>query len=138
MAELKTKPTKVSVSKFIADIADKQQREDSRVLVKLMEGIIKAKPKMWGPGIIGFGDLHYKLPSGREGDWFISGFSPRKQALTLYLMAGFAHHKDLMSQLGKYKTGKGCLYINRLDDVDQKVLKKLISESAKTISTLYK
>lgn len=135
MAELKTKPTKLSVSKFIAGIADKEQREDSKVLVKMMSDVTSAEPKLWGTSIIGFGNWHYKSASGREGDWFATGFSPRKQALVLYLMGGFQGQPDLMKKLGKHKTGKGCLYIKRLSDVDGKVLKHLISASVKALDS---
>jgi len=134
MAELKTKPTSQSVEKFLKAIDDKQRREDCLTILKLMKQITKAKPKMWGTSIIGFGNYHYKSQSGREGDWFITGFSPRKQNLTLYLMAGFGNFGDLLKKLGKHKTGKGCLYINKLEDVDLPTLKKLIQESVKRMS----
>ena len=96
-----------------------------------MKKITKEEPVMWGPSIIGFGSYHYKYESGREGDMCITGFSPRKQSLTLYIMPGFERYHDLMNKLGKYKTGKSCLYINKIEDVDLKVLKELISESVK-------
>ena len=99
-----------------------------------MTDITGARPKMWGPSMVGFGDYHYKYASGREGDWFLTGFSPRKEALTLYLMAGFTKYDSLMKKLGKYKTGKSCLYIKSLEDVDMKVLKQLILESAKHVA----
>jgi hypothetical protein len=98
-----------------------------------MKGITKEKPKMWGPAIVGFGSCHYKYESGREGDMCIAGFSPRKQALTLYFMSGFKQYPDLMKKLGKFKTTGGCLYIKKLDDIDMKVLKKLVNESVKYI-----
>ena len=133
MAELKTKPNKQSVAQFIKQIDDEQKREDSKTIIKIMEELTKAKPVMWGPSIIGFGTLHYKYESGREGDWFLTGFSPRKQNLTLYIMSGFDPHPDVMDQLGKYKTGKSCLYIKKLEDIDLKILKKLIRESIKAV-----
>lgn len=95
-----------------------------------MQEVTGAEPRLWGSSIVGFGDYHYKYESGREGDWFVTGFSPRKQNLTLYIMAGFDNYDQLLSRLGKYKTGKSCLYINKLDDVDLDVLKELVAQSA--------
>lgn len=131
MAELKTKPNKASIEKFLNSVKDEKKREDSFEILKLMKQITKAEPVMWGPSIIGFGSYHYKYESGREGDFFITGFSPRKQNLTLYIMSGFKKYPELMKKLGKYKTGSSCLYINKLEDVDVKVLKELITESVK-------
>lgn len=131
MAELKTKPNKASIEKFLNSVKDEKKREDSFEILKLMKQITKAEPVMWGPSIIGFGSYHYKYESGREGDFFITGFSPRKQNLTLYIMSGFKKYPELMKKLGKYKTGSSCLYINKLEDVDMKVLKVLINESVK-------
>ena len=131
MAELKTKQTKASVEKFLNSVKDEKKREDSFKILELMKKITKEDPKMWGPSIIGFGNYHYKYASGREGDWFLTGFSPRKQNLTLYIMSYLKKHKDLLKKLGKHKTGKGCLYINKLDDVDMNVLKELITASVK-------
>jgi hypothetical protein len=131
MAELKTVPTKSSVDKFLKGIKDEEKREDCFQILKLMEKATGAKAKMWGTGIVGFGDLHYVYESGREGDWFIMGFSPRKQNITLYSMGGFLQFEDLMKKLGKYSNGKGCLYINKLEDVNTKVLKDLITKSGK-------
>ena len=129
MAELKTKVTRASVDKFLEGIKDEKKREDCYQILKMMRKATKAQPKMWGTSIIGFGDYHYVYASGREGDWFITGFSPRVQNLTLYMMGGF--DQELMKKLGKYKTGKGCLYINKLEDVDTRVLDKLITTSVK-------
>ncbi len=129
--ELKTKVNDASVTKFIEGVADEQKRNESFEILKLMKQVTKEEPKMWGASIIGFGSYHYKGASGREGDWFLTGFSPRKQALTVYLNHGFDAHKDLLKKLGKYKTGMGCLYINKLDDVDRKVLKELVTASVK-------
>ena len=129
MAELKTKPTKRSVKGFIDAIKDKQQQKDCRTVSQIMKRITKANPKMWGPGIVGFGSYHYKYASGREGDWFLAGFAPRKQNLTLYIMSGFKKYNALLKRLGKHKIGKSCLYIKRLDDVDVDVLTRLIEDS---------
>lgn len=129
MAELKTIPTRLSVDKFLKGIKDEEKREDCYQILKMMEKATKSRAKMWGTGIVGFGDHHYVYESGREGDWFITGFSPRKQNLTLYLMGGFDQFQELMKKLGKHSTGKGCLYINKLEDVDTKVLKELIRKS---------
>jgi hypothetical protein len=134
MSELKTKATSASVSAFIDRIDDPARRRDCKTLLKMMKKATKAQPKMWGSSIIGFGDHHYKYDSGREGDWFRAGFSPRKDALTLYLIPGLGwpDQRDLMSKLGKHKTGKGCLYIKQLSDVDVKVLERLIERSLKS------
>jgi len=129
MAELKTKPTKVSVDKFLKSIDDDQRRDDCIAVAAMMQQITKSEPVMWGPSIIGFGRYHYKYDSGREGDWFLTGFSPRKQSLTLYIMAGFAQYDELMKNLGKHKSAKSCLYINRLSDIHLPTLKKLIQQS---------
>jgi hypothetical protein len=131
VAELKTRKTNVSVKGFIDSIENEQRRKDSRVVLEMMKKITGEKPKMWGTSIVGFGSYHYKYASGHEGDWPLTGFSPRKQALTLYIMSGFAEYETLMKTLGKYKTGKACLYIRKLEDVDQPTLKKLIAKSVK-------
>ena len=120
-AELKTKVNDASVTKFLNSVEDEQKRNDSFEILKLMKQITKEEPKMWGSSIVGFGSYHYKGKSGREGDWMLTGFSPRKQNLTLYLMGGFHTHADLLNKLGKFTTGAGCLYIKKLDDVDKKV-----------------
>lgn len=129
MAELKTKVTKASVDKFLQGIRDEKKREDCHQILKMMKRATKAEPKMWGPSIIGFGDYHYVYESGRENDWFVTGFSPRAQNLTLYSMGGF--DRELLKKLGKYKTGKGCLYIKRLEDIDLQVLDELIKISVR-------
>ncbi len=136
MAELKTKLTDASVTDFLNEIKDEEKRTDSFEIIKLMQQVTKQEPKMWGTSIIGFGNVHLKYESGRELDWFITGFSPRKQNLTLYVMGSFNPHVDLLKKLGKYKTGKGCLYINKLKDVDVKVLKELIKESVEAAKKL--
>lgn len=129
MAELKTKKTDASVEAFLDGVADPRRREDARVVLELMKRITGEEPKMWGPGIVGFGSYTYTYASGQTGDWPIAGFSPRKQALTLYLMPGFEKDADLMKRLGKHKTGKSCLYLNRLADVDAGVLEELVRRS---------
>ena len=131
MAELKTKVSDRSVDKFLNGITDERKRKDSLVICDLMAQATKARAEMWGPSIVGFGRYHYKYASGREGDWFLAGFSPRKQNLTLYIMSGFEGYADLMGKLGKHKTGKACLYIKTLDDVHIPTLKKLIQQSVK-------
>lgn len=131
MAELKTKLTNASVDKFLKGVKDEGTRADCLQIAGIMQKATKAEPKMWGTSIVGFGSYHYKSKSGREGDWFVVGFSPRKQNLTLYLMGGFDGHEDLLKDLGKHSLGKGCLYIKTLEDVDTRVLKKLVSETVK-------
>jgi len=131
MAELKTRPTKVSPASFIAGIADAATRRDCRTLMAMMKKATGAPPVMWGPSIVGFGRHHYVYESGREGDCPVTGFSPRKGSLSIYCMAGFRAVAPLMKRLGKHKTGKSCLYIKRLEDVDTKVLERLIEESVK-------
>lgn len=130
MAENKTKPEKTSVLDLINSVEDEQKRKDSFVLLELFKSITKEEPVMWGPSIIGFGEYHYKYASGREGDFLITGFSPRKAALTFYLMGcmedEFTH---LMEKLGKYKTGAGCLYIKKLADINLEILIQLIADS---------
>jgi hypothetical protein len=128
VAENKTKPTRKSVSGFVAAIADAEKRADAKALIKLMQSTTGAKPKLWGPSIIGFGSHHYRYASGREGDMPLIGFSPRKPALVLYAM-GVQGEKALLARLGKHKTGKGCLYIKRLVDVNMKVLALLAKKS---------
>jgi len=136
--ELKTKVNDVSVEGFLNSVADEQKREDCFEVLKLMKQVTKETPKMWGSSIVGFGSFHYKGASGREGDWLLTGFSPRKQNLTLYIMGGFDSHTDLLKKLGKYKTSVGCLYIKKLEDVDKKVLKELVVESVKITKKLSK
>ncbi len=133
MAELTNKPTDASVDAYLAAIPDEQRRKECKVIAEMMLRATKAKPQMWG-SMIGFGNYHYKYPSGREGDWFLTGFAPRKQALTLYIMAGFAQYDALLERLGKYRTGKSCLYIKRLDAVDLEVLEELISLSVNQLA----
>ena len=131
MAELKTRATRASVDQFLQGIKDEKKRTDCYQILNVMKKATKAEPKMWGTSIVGFGDFHYKYESGRENDWFKVGFSPRVQNLTLYSMGGFDH--ELLKKLGTYKTGKDCLYINQLEDVDLKVLKELIKKSVQKL-----
>jgi hypothetical protein len=129
--EVKTKVNDASVTDFLNSVEDEQKQEDAFTLLKIMKQITKEKPKMWGSSIVGFGSYHYKGASGREGDWLVAGFSPRKQNLTLYVQGGFNTYTDLLKKLGKHKTGVGCLYINKLSDVDAKVLQELLEKSFK-------
>jgi len=131
VAEAKTKPTKQSVDSFIKKIPDPQTREDCFTIARLMKEATRAEPCMWGSSIVGFGITRYKYASGREGDWPLIGFSPRKQNLTLYIMTGFDSHTELLKKLGKHSSGGSCLYIKRLSDIDVPTLKKLIRESVK-------
>lgn len=129
MAELKTQKTQASVKQFLAEVEDPQKRKDCQAVDKLMSKVTGSKAAMWGSSIVGYGSYHYRYESGREGDWMLCGFSPRKQNLVLYIMSGFTREAELMERLGKYKTGKSCLYLRRLDDVDLEVLAELITES---------
>src|SRR5262245_6898618 len=131
MAELKTKQTAASVSKFINDIPDPVKRKDCKTVAAMMTEISGYKPKMWGPSIVGFGSYHYKYPSGQEGDWPLLAFSPRKQNLTWYVLSGSDDENELLKKLGKHTTGKSCLYIKQLSDVDLPTLKTLIRKCAK-------
>jgi len=129
MADNKTKPTELSVAAFIDAITDPTRRADAKTLVKLMQDAAGEKPKMWGPSIIGFGSYHYRYDSGREGDMPLIGFSPRKTAAVLYNMIGSSDSKALLAKLGKHATGKGCLYVKKLADVDQEVLEDMVVKS---------
>ena len=134
MAEPKTKPTQASVKEFLNQISDEERREDCFAVAKIMEEITGDKPKMWGPSIVGFGTYRYKYASGREGDWPVAAFSPRKKDLTLYIMMGLSDkHPELMEKLGKHSVGKSCLYIKRLSDIHLPTLKKVIKESVKDV-----
>jgi hypothetical protein len=129
MAELKTKPTEQSVEQFLQGVPDEQRRRDCFTMLELMRQITGTDPKLWGSSIVGFGSYHYKYASGHEGDSFLTGFSPRKQNLTLYIMPGFDQYDALMQKLGKYTIGKSCLYIKRLTDIDLPTLRDLIQQS---------
>ena len=127
--EPKTRATEKSVSAFIDAVPNETRKADAKALLAMMKRVTGEEPKMWGPSIVGFGSYHYKYASGREGDWFLTGFAPRKQALTVYIMAGFDDYEALMARLGKHTTGKSCLYIKRLDDIDLDVLRELVRRS---------
>ena len=137
MKQNKTQRTDNSVSLFLDQIEPKQKRKDSHALVALMSQITAEKPKLWGTSIIGFGDYHYKYKSGREGDWFLTGFSPRKNALTVYLMCDLSHEGLDFDGLGKYKLSKGCLYFKKIEDVDLNVLTQIIEDSIEIIKKMY-
>lgn len=137
MAEIKTKPTGKNVADFIHGIEDEQKRNDCIEIDRIMQGLTNSTGKMWGDTIVGYGDFRYKYASGRENDWFLVGFSPRKQNLTIYIMTGFDRYDEIMSRLGKFKTGKSCLYVKRLDDIDREVLEELITASCKALLKIY-
>ena len=132
MAELKTKLNDASVDKFISSQPEARQK-DCQTIVQILKKATKAEPKMWGTSIVGFGSHHYKYKSGREGDWFQAGFSPRKQNLTFYIMGSFNKYPGLLKKLGKYSTGKGCLYVKKLEDIDLKVLNEIVMKSVKAV-----
>lgn len=134
---MKTTPTTASVDAFIDQVGDQQKREDSRAIATLMAEVTGAAPVMWGTSIVGFGQYHYRYESGREGDFFETGFAPRKRALTLYIMAGFSQYDALLADLGKFTLGKSCLYIKRLADVDMAILRELVERSVAAIRTKY-
>lgn len=137
MATLKTKPTAQSVTSFINGIEDATKRADCKKIAGMMREATGKRAKMWGTSIVGYGNYHYKYASGREGDWMVTGYSPRAQNISVYIMPGFEPFGDLLGKLGKYKTGKSCLYIKRLEDVDEKVLARLIRESVKLMRKRY-
>ena len=138
MAEVKTKVNNASVEKFISGVKDEEKRKDALTLLDLMKKTTKEEPKMWGSSIIGFGTYHYKGKSGREGDWFVTGFSPRKQNMTVYFCLGFQHLAAHLKELGKFKTSVGCLYFNKLNDIDIKVLKEMLLRNIKELPNLLK
>ena len=133
MAEPKTKPTGSSVEAFLNTITDDQKRQDAFAILDLMRQVTQTEPKMWGSSIVGFGSYHYKYASGREGDAPLTGFSPRKQALTLYILGGFEGYGELMKSLGKFKTGKACVYVKRLDDLHLPTLRTLVQQSVEHV-----
>ena len=137
MADLKTKPTALSIEKFLDGLPDESVRDDCRALIKLMKKVTGSDPKMWGSSIIGFGKYHYKYDSGHEGDMCLTGFSPRKQNISLYLMPGLTGIQPLLRELGKHKASKGCLYIKTLKDVDQNVLEQIVAHSVRVLKTKY-
>lgn len=136
MAELKTRKNQASVRSFLMTVSDEKRRNDCFKVMKLMQEITGEEPAMWGGSIVGFGIYHFKYASGREGDWFVTGFSPRKTSLTLYIMSGFSRYEELLGKLGKHKTGKSCLYVKSLDDTDEAVLRKLVEQSVAHMRSL--
>ncbi|MEQ8904830.1 MAG: DUF1801 domain-containing protein [Pseudomonadales bacterium] len=137
MSDLKTQPNNQSVEAFLDTIEPESKRDDAREILKLMKKVSGEDPVMWGPSIVGFGKYHYMYDSGREGDWMLTGFSPRKQSLTLYLMSGYAEMDQLLNKLGKYKHSVSCLYIKRLSDIDMVVLEEMIRISIDIIKKRY-
>jgi len=137
MTEPKTKPTNQSVDEFLKKVENPSKREDSYQILELMKEVTQEEPRMWGESIVGFGSYHYKYESGREGNSMLTGFSPRKQRFSIYIMSGFEKYGKLLNKLGKFKTGKSCLYVNKLRDIDKKVLKELVSESVKYMKERY-
>ena len=129
MAKMKTTPTRASVDAYIDAVEDAQKRADCRAVAAMMAEVTGAPAQMWGPSIVGFGSYHYRYASGREGDFMETGFAARKRAITLYIMAGFSEYGDLLAKLGKHDTGKSCLYVKRLADVDQAVLREMVERS---------
>lgn len=134
MADLKTKPHDGDIESFLESVENDTRREDAFEILALMKRVTGEEPRMWGPSIVGFGSYHYRYESGREGDWFVAGFSPRKQALTLYIMSGFAEHDALLEKLGKHTTGRSCLYVKKLADVDMEVLEELVRRSVEHVA----
>lgn len=134
MAKLKTQPHNASVEEFLTRVENEPRKKDAFEVLELMKRVTGEEPVMWGASIIGFGSYHYKYASGREGDWLAAGFSPRKQALTLYITSGFDEHDDLLTRLGRHRTGKSCLYVKRLTDIDMDVLAELVRLSVKSVS----
>lgn len=138
MSEPKTKQHDGDVNEFLDAVENPRRKEDARRVLELMRDVTGEPPKMWGSSIVGFGSYHYKYASGREGDWMITGFSPRKQNLTIYIMPGFSEFAGLLGRLGKHKTSKSCLYLNKLADVDLEVLAELVRESVAVMKARYK
>ncbi len=134
MSSPKTQPNDADVGAFVEAIEHEGRREDARALVAMMGDITGEEPVMWGDSIVGFGRYEYRYASGREGEWFVAGFSPRKQAMTLYIMSGFKKHDSLLKKLGKHSTGRSCLYVKKLADVDLDVLKELVAASVEHVS----
>ncbi|MXW04809.1 MAG: DUF1801 domain-containing protein [Gemmatimonadetes bacterium] len=137
MSDLKTRPTDASVEAFIDAVDHPRRREDARTLLELMQRVTGEEPVMWGPSIVGYGSYHYRYASGQEADWPVVGFSPRKQNLSIYIMTGFEESDELLSRLGKHKTGKSCLYVNKLADVDLDVLERLVRASVAEMKRRY-
>ena len=138
MAELKTRPGDRSVREFLDSITDEARRRDCRTVLRIMQKVTGSKPRIWGTNIVGFGSYHYKYASGREGDWFLTGFSPRRRDLTLYLMPGLVGFEALLGRLGKHKTGVACLYVKSLDDIRLPVLEELVRRSVRRLRAMYR
>ena len=138
MAELKTKKNKASVTGYLKSVENEQRRKDSLRLLEIFKEVTKMQPKMWGGSIVGFGEYHYKSErSSQEGDWPLTGFSPRKRNMTVYIMPGFTNYQDLMNRLGRHKVSVSCIYFNKLDDIDVKVLKQVIRRSVADMMKIY-
>ncbi len=137
MADLKTQQNERDVVDFLNGVENEQRRADSFELLELFSRLTGERPKMWGDSIVGFGTYHYKYSSGREGNWFLTGFSPRKQNLTIYIMPGFERYDEMMERLGKFKTGSSCLYVNKLTDIDRGLLEELVVTSVKDMKKIY-
>jgi hypothetical protein len=136
MAELKTKPTDESVTEFLSKVENDKRRTDCHAVLEMMRQVTGAEPKIWGKSMIGFGRYRYRYESGREGEWFLTGFSPRKSDLTLYVMPGYEPYEELMDRLGKHKRGKACLYLKKLEDVDLSVLRELLERSVASLEKM--
>jgi hypothetical protein len=137
MAELKTRETKASVTKFLAGVEDPQKRADCRSIARMMREVTGKRPKMWGDSIVGYGRYDYTYKSGHSGTWMLTGFSPRARNITIYIMPGFSKFEALMKNLGKYKTARSCLYIKRLEDIDESVLARLVADSVAEMKRIY-
>ena len=137
MSGLKTQKSKASVKAFLDSVENDKRCKDAQIVAKMMRRITGCRPQMWGTSIIGFGSYSYKNTSGREAEWFLTGLSPRKQALSVYVMSGFSNYDKLMGKLGKFKTGRACLYINKLEDIDVEVLEQLIAASVSFMREKY-
>lgn len=133
MSELKTRPTRASVARFIGSIEDERQRKDAKRIDQIMRSVTGSNPVLWGSSLVGYGRYDYRYASGREGSWFLTGFSPRKRNLVIYVMSGFSTEPALMRRLGRHKTGRSCLYLRKLDDVDLDVLTELVRRSVELI-----
>lgn len=137
MAALKTRPTDASVDEFLNDVDHDDRREDARRLLAMMQRVTQEPPRMWGNRIVGFGTYHYRYASGHEGDWPLIGLSPGKRNLTLYIMPGFDDYQSLLARLGKHRTGKSCLYLNKLQGIDMRALEDLIQQSVADMRRRY-
>ena len=137
MSENKTQPTKASVTEFLNSIEHQGRREDSFVLLELFNRVTGLEPVMWGDSMVGYGQYHYKYKSGREGDFFLTGFSPRKAQMTIYIMPGFKQYTEQLKKLGKHKNSVSCLYVSRISNIDLKILEELIVDSVKRMREIY-